>query len=112
PLAGPVRGLRDAAGPADRLLGAVPVELLGAAVPARDRPVGSLCDDRVAGRLDDVAEQVARRTCGHLLGDVLNAPGQLRRGPPAGGDLLAARAHDALDVVEAGDPNLEGQRLP
>src|SRR5581483_5630868 len=59
PLARSVRALGYAARPADRLRGAVAVELLGAAVPARDGPVGRLGDDRVTGRLNDVTEQIA-----------------------------------------------------
>ena len=111
PLAGALGCLGHATGPSDRLLRGVAVELLGAAVPARDRAVRRLGDDRVAGRLDDVAQQVARRARLGLLGHVLQRAHHADRLAARCRHRLAPATHDSLDVVEAPQAHLEAHRL-
>ena len=59
-----VRRLDHRDGAADRLLGDVAVQSLGGPVPARDRRVLRIGDDRVVGGVDHVAEELAGRALG------------------------------------------------
>ena len=63
-LALEVRGLDHRDGAADRLLGGVAVQPLGGAVPARDRRVLRIGDDRVVGGVDHIAQQLAAGALG------------------------------------------------
>ena len=59
-LVGALRGDDDGDRPTDRLVRRVAVEPLGPRVPAHDRPVERLADDRVVRRVDDRGEIFGR----------------------------------------------------
>src|SRR5690349_12637126 len=64
----------------DSFLGGVAEQTRGARIPARDRAIESLADDRVVGRVDDRCKPSARDSCLAAGRDVRN------------------EAHDADDV--------------
>jgi hypothetical protein len=73
-LVRPVLGRQHGAGAADGLLGRVPVEALGARVPAHDRAIELRADDRVGAGVHDRRQAQPVLLGGPHLGDVQQDP--------------------------------------
>ena len=70
---------QDRSRPAEHLIGAVPIQMLGAGIPADHRAIRRYADDRIVGGIDDRRQQRAGRICLPTLGDVLNLGNEIAR---------------------------------